>query len=723
MTTEGDNMLGRTSILLTLVLITACAGTGKSPDKKPATATGIVSDNGAGAQPSSSLSGFGPGKIGPQLDLERALRGQIDASVCDEHLKELTQSPHVAGSKRNQELKHYLRNRLEGYGCQVEIFDYDVLLPYPREVQVEMVAPFAFSAELREQPVLVDLDTRSESITPYNAYSPDCDITAPVVYANYARREDFATLKSLGISLQGAIVIARYGHVFRGSKTALAEEYGAAALLLYSDPADDGYARGDVYPKGRFRPATAVERGSILRIFDYPGDPGTPGRASLPGTEQLTFDKMDSLPNLPTTCLSQADARPILENLGGAAVPRDWQGALPFTYHLGGRATVRVHLKLLMDYSLRRISNVVATIPGFRNSDEVVLVGNHRDAWVHGAIDPGSGTAVLLEAARVLAASKQEGRGLDRTLKFAFWDAEEFGMIGSTEWGEQFAQQLTQEVVTYVNVDAAVSGPDLRIAGVPSLKSFTTNLTRSLPGQATGTTRFDELTQGAKEMPYGTLGSGSDYTVFLEHLGIPCLDFSSNGSNGVYHSGFDTYVFMKRLGDPGFKEHGRMAQLLVTLLARLGRCEILPFDFARYEDSLMKSKQKMEAEHPQLDLAEIAELATKIGTIGRKINELRSVVDSKNLALETRILINKQMLAVEKALLIETGIPGRPWYRHVLFAPHPDKGYGSEDFPTINDPLRRDDRHGAQSGATILALRLREFGTRLEALEQTLERF
>ncbi len=656
------------------------------------------------------------------LESEAILRQRVRAESCEKFAKELTKLPHVAGSKRNAELATYLVNTLRQFGFQVERHVYEVLLPYPVHVEVEMVSPVAFSASLREEPTELDLDTSNKAVLPFNAYSPDCDLTAPVIYVNYGRREDFERLTALGIDCRGKIALTRYGRIFRGSKAKIAAEFGAAAMILYSDPADDGFVKGDVYPHGPFRPSTAVERGSILDISTYPGDPGTPGIPSLPGEEQLTFGQMKSLPDLPTTCISQADAKPLLENMKGSTVPDGWQGGIPITYHLGDAATVRLRLHLEMDYSLRLIENITATLNGLRCPDEVILIGNHRDAWVHGASDPGSGTSVLLEAARVLADAKEAGQGLDRTVRFAFWDAEEFGIIGSTEYGEQFAKELSKECVAYINIDSAVSGPNLRLAGVPTLARFAQDVLSSIANEGKPGSLVDPLLNEKGEMRYGTLGSGSDYTVFLEHLGIDCIDIGSGGAHGVYHSSYDTYVFMKRFGDPGFKQHKVMARVLTTMVSRLASSEILPFDFKRLGADLLQTQKRMEARHKNLDLSEVGELANHVTDVGTKINQAMAKLGSMNLNLETRLLLNRRIYQASRKLLLKNGLSDRPWYKHALWAPHPDKGYGTEDLPTITDALLKKDKNKAQDGATELVSVLRAYLNEIDGLRQHLER-
>ena len=692
----------------------------ESPSSPRSGSTPISRKNSSTVRP--TFSGLPTRRLRAELDLESALRDRVRAQNCDDHLKELTQTPRLAGSKDSERVAAYLDATLESWGYQVERHEYLVLLPIPVRIVVEMSEPVVFSASIREAPIDRDLDTQhGDAILPYNAYSPDCDLDAPVVYANYGRREDYARLEEMGVRFRGAIVVARYGKIFRGSKAAIAEEMGAAALLLYSDPADDGFFRGDVYPAGPYRPKGAVERGSILHTFVYPGDPGTPGRPSLDDAEQLTYEEMGSLPQLPTTCLSAVDIEPILSHLKGPTVPSGWQGALGFTYHVGGSRFVNVHLLLEMDSALRRISNVVATRPGIEYPDEEIIIGNHRDAWVRGAVDAGSGTAVLMETARALAEAADQGQGPKRTVRFAFWDAEEFGMIGSTEWGEQFKERLQKQCVAYINLDSAVSGRQLRASGVPSLRSFLGELLRSVPGPR-GSNRAEELEDEAGTIRFGRLGSGSDYTVFLEHLGIASMDLASTGPYGVYHSAADTYRYLDTFSDPDFSEHARMCRLLSTVVSRLARVDLLPFDYESYGRDIRESAQAVESKFPSLDLGEIANLGSEIATAGKAINGARRALLEKDLPLEARNELNGRLFRAERRLLMKNGLPDRPWYRHALAAPDPDLGYGAALLPPLTDALRTGDRNRIQNAGTNLASTLRGFLSELTALRLAMER-
>ncbi|MGH9576170.1 MAG: M28 family peptidase, partial [Terriglobales bacterium] len=463
----------------------------------------------------------------------------------------------------------------------------------------------------------------------YNGFSRSGAVEAEVVYANYGRPGDFRKLKEMGIDVCGKIVLVRYGENFRGVKAYTAQQEGAAGVIIYSDPADDGYFKGDMYPKGPWRPESGVQRGSIAFIFKYPGDPTTPGIASVPSLEdskRTPPEQAASLPRIPTTPLSYADARPILENLAGPESPRAWQGALPFTYHVGP-GPVRVKMSLKQDYAYRTIWNVIGKIRGREFPDEWVTSGNHRDAWVYGAVDPNSGTAAQLEAARALGALLKTGWRPRRTMVLGSWDAEEQGLIGSTEWAEQYSKELAG-AVTYINMDAAASGPKFAAAAVPSLKQFVRDVTKSVASPAGGTVydawklakEKEAAEKRAKEkeaaekpspdigggerppvaesadLPVGDLGSGSDYTAFLQHLGVPSTDVSSSGPYGVYHSVFDNFAWFSKFGDPGFHYLQQMARIYGLQLLRMSEADALPYNYEDYGKEvatyLQKAQQK-----------------------------------------------------------------------------------------------------------------------------------
>ncbi len=526
---------------------------------------------------------------------------------AEEHLKILTAAPHIAGSPEDKKTADYVAHQFREAGLQTEIVEYKVWMNRPAEISVAVTAPpnVKMNGPTRERVSSDPYQDDSRVVMPFNGSSPSGDAEAEVVYANYGSPADFKKLEDLKVDVRGKIVIVRYGENFRGVKSFVAEEHGAAGVIIYSDPWDDGYFKGDPYPKGPWRPDTGVQRGSIQYMFKYPGDPTTPGFASvvgLPDSARVAPEKATDMSKIPTTPISYGDARPILENLGGPESPREWQGALPFTYHIGpGPVRVKIHLK--QDYRYWTIWNVIGKVPGAKYPNEWVVAGNHRDAWVYGAVDPNSGTAAMLETVHGIGELLKLGWKPDRTIVFGSWDAEEQGLIGSTEWGEQYEHQLAH-AAAYFNLDVAVSGPNFNASAVPSLKGFVRDVTRLVPSpkggmlynvwkeekqkqadRRSGPDFNQNRTPNAKvenDVPVGDLGSGSDYSVFIQHLGIPSADMTSSGPYGVYHSAFDNFAWFKKFGDPTFVYEQQMARVLGLEALHMASADVLPYDYELY---------------------------------------------------------------------------------------------------------------------------------------------
>src|SRR5258708_33367315 len=526
---------------------------------------------------------------------------------AEEHLKILTAAPHIAGSPEDKKTADYVAHQFREAGLQTEIVEYKVWMNRPAEISVAVTAPpnVKMNGPTRERVSSDPYQDDSRVVMPFNGSSPSGDAEAEVVYANYGSPADFKKLEDLKVDVRGKIVIVRYGENFRGVKSFVAEDHGAAGVILYSDPWDDGYFKGDPYPKGPWRPDTGVQRGSIQYMFKYPGDPTTPGFASvvgLPDSARVAPEKATDMSKIPTTPISYGDARPILENLGGPESPREWQGALPFTYHIGpGPVRVKIHLK--QDYRYWTIWNVIGKIPGAKYPNEWVVAGNHRDAWVYGAVDPNSGTAAMLETVHGIGELLKLGWKPDRTIVFGSWDAEEQGLIGSTEWGEQYEHQLAH-AAAYFNLDVAVSGPNFNASAVPSLKGFVRDVTTLVPipkrgmlynewkegkqkqaDRRSGRDFNQNRTPNAKvenDVPVGDLGSGSDYSVFIQHLGIPSADMTSSGPYGVYHSAFDNFSWFKQFADPTFVYEQEMARVLGLEALQMASADVLPYAYELY---------------------------------------------------------------------------------------------------------------------------------------------
>ena len=681
---------------------------------------------------------FGYRDFAQQAKWDAAFMAIPDAKLAGEHLKVLTAEPHWASSPEDYKTALYVAEKFKAAGLETAIVPYDVLLNKPASILVE-----AFDAngdKLMSGPTPEHVDPAKYGGDPsqndprilpaFNGYSPSGDVTAPVVYANYGTLADFKKLSSLGVSVKDKIVLVRYGQNFRGIKVYIAQQYGAKGALIYSDPADDGYFRGDPYPKGPYRPASAVQRGSVQFLPIYPGDPETPGVAStpdLPDSERVKAPV--DLPSIPANPLSYKDAAPILKALDGPDVPQGWQGSLPFTYHLGGTGKVTVHMHLEQDYARRTIWNVIGTIPGTdpAQKDNWVIAGNHRDAWVYGAVDPGSGTAAMLEAVHGLGALLQQGWRPRRTIVFASWDAEEPGLVGSTEWAEQHADELHQ-AVAYFNTDVSVSGPNFTAAAVPSLKRFLRDVTSKVPSPKGGTVydQWKESQQAIAEVQnhrtrsarstgvtIDNLGSGSDYTPFLQHLGVPSTDIGSEGPYGVYHSTFDDYNWFIKFGDPTFIYEQQQARVFGLEVLHMADADVLPYDYQFYGREIvgyLKTAQRHAAKSGlQLDFTAAHAAARRFAEAGAAIRKIQDHPPADAAPL------NHALRATEEALLNPDGLPRRPWYKHTIYAPGEYTGYAAIVIPGVNEAIEAADAPRAQSQLTALSEALNRAATTLEA--------
>src|SRR5437763_2356446 len=530
-------------------------------------------------------------------DIERKFEEQFRSipagNSAREHLRRLTAEPHVAGTPEDYATAVYVRDQMRSFGLPAEIKEYQVWLNYPKtDPIVELISPRRERLTVQEAVINEDPTSSNPKITPlFNGYSPSGDVTAPLVYANYGLPPDYEALQKAGVDDKGKIVIVRYGNSFRGVKAKVAQDHGAAGCIIYSDTADDGYVQGDVYPKGPWRPVSAGQRGSVQFLFQYPGDPLTPGKPAIPGVPRLTLEEAyGDIPRIPIQPLAYDQARRLIEPLKGPVRPKGFQGGFPFAYHVGGTSEVRVHLKTDMDDQSRTLWDVVARIDGAAEKDRWVIMGNHRDAWVFGAVDPNSGTATMLEAGRAFGQLLKQGWKPRRTIILCSWDGEEYGLIGSTEWAEENAAELQEKAVAYLNVDVAVSGPNYGVSSVPSLWKLIRGATRDVKDPTTGKTLYQQWQDRAREQRgeldeesearIGPLGSGSDYTPFLQHLGIASTDMGFGGDYGVYHSAFDSFYWMSHFGDPDFRYHVAAAQLWGTMAMRLADADGLPFDYS-----------------------------------------------------------------------------------------------------------------------------------------------
>jgi len=674
-----------------------------------------------------------------QAKWDAAFMSVPDAKLAGEHLKILTAEPHWASSPEDYKTALYVADKFKAAGLKTEIVPYKVWLNKP--LKIEISAKDASGKTLMHGPSAEHVGPADggdpfqddKRILPaFNGSSGSGDVTAQVVYANHGTLQDFDELAKMGIDVKGKIVLVRYGANFRGVKVYIAQQRGALGVLIYSDPADDGYVRGDMYPKGAYRPATGVQRGSVQFLPIYPGDPTTPGVAStvdLPDSQRIMDPKKMNQPMIPANPLSYMDASPILEHMDGAVVPKGWQGGLPFTYHLGGGGAVTVHMNVQQDYKLRTIWDVIGTIDG-DDPNAWVVAGNHRDAWVFGAVDPNSGTAAMLETVHGMGELLKQGWKPKRTIKFASWDAEEEGLMGSTEWVEQHAEEL-HHAVAYFNTDVAVSGPDFGAEAVPSLKQFLREVTEAVPSPKGGTV-YDEwlraqqaddrvgdqqLFAGVKrehateEVRIGTLGSGSDYTPFIQHLGVPSTDIGSDGPYGVYHSAFDNYNWFIKNADPTFVYEQEMARVFGVEVLHMADAEVLPYDYAAYGKAVVgyvKAAEKDAAEEKlAVNFAALDAAAARFAAAGQATSKIvqGGTAPAGFDAAERE---------AESALL-GPGLPRRTWYKHVIYAPGEYTGYAAVVIPGVNEGITADDAARTQGQVDELVTALNKSAAILEA--------
>jgi N-acetylated-alpha-linked acidic dipeptidase len=686
---------------------------------------------------------FGYQDFSKQADWDKEFLKIPSAKLAGEELKILTSAPHWASSPEDYKTAEYVADKFRAAGLHTEIQPFRVWLNKPISILVE--AFDASGKKLMSGPTPEHVDPKAYGGDPFqndprilpafNGSSPSGDVTADVVYADFGTQEDFKKLAALGVNIKGKIVLVRYGGNFRGVKVYIAQQYGAAGVLIYSDPGDDGYTKGDMYPRGPYRPETGVQRGSVQFLPLYPGDPETPGIAStpdLPDSQRITDPAKMNQPSIPANPISYHDARPILEALGGPESPREWQGGLPFTYHLGGVGAVKVHMHLVQDYQLRTIWDVIGTIDGTDpdQKDDWVVAGNHRDAWVYGAVDPNSGTAAMLEAAHGLGDLLKQGWKPKRSIVIGSWDAEEEGLMGSTEWAEMHAKELAH-AVAYFNTDVGVAGPDFDASAVPSLKEFVRDVTREVTSPKGGTVYEQWLasqqttprrrgrTTAAAPPPtsivlIGNLGSGSDYTPFIQHLGVPSTDIGSGGPYGVYHSVFDNYAWFTKFADPTFVYEQQQARVFGLEILHMADADVLPYDYRAYGKDVVgyvaDAQKQATTAKLTVDFTAVTAAANRFAAAGDKVY----AVQSSSVANSNDAKLNAALRDAETALLNEAGLPRRPWYKHTIYAPGEYTGYAAVVIPGVTEGIEADDAARTQTQLEALTAALNRSAAILE---------
>ena len=684
------------------------------------------------------MSGFRPADAA----LERAREADVERVVRPDslrrHLRILTEQPHVAGTPADRADADYVLARLKSYGWDAHLETVPVYLNYPTASKLELVEPDQTALSLREHGIPGDKDGWDPAaFDAFHGYGAAGEVTAQVIYANYGDVDDIKKLAEYGIDPRGCILLVRYGRIFRGLKVRNAERAGAAGVIIYSDPADDGYARADAYPRGPGRPEDAIQRGSVQFLSEGPGDPTTPGWPSRPGGKRLKPDEVKGIPRIPSLPLSWGEAQKILAALDGPQSPSAWQGGLPLTYHLGP-GPAKLHMKVGQDYAVRPIWNVIATLRGRESPDQWVLCGNHRDAWTYGAVDPNSGTICLLEMARAIGTLVKAGWQPRRTLTLCSWDGEEYGLLGSTEFAEEHADDLAKNAVAYINVDVAVAGRDFRANGAQAL----TDVIREAMADTQDPSRAGDVLKVARDRAFaegkaewarrnrerrwrgepvrpvtwsmGSLGSGSDYTAFQDHLGIPSADLRYEGLQGSYHSMYDDFDYMDRIIDPGYTYHVALTGLWARIALRLAEAEVVPLHHSATGSFALDELEDLDerADDANAGAADSLKLAADLGPARQAATRLHD----RALALETSVeadlaagsltreraaAVNRALIGVERQLLGD-GLPKRPWFRHELYAPGLNTGYAAVPLPRLGQAVLDKDRAAYTSGVTPL---------------------
>jgi N-acetylated-alpha-linked acidic dipeptidase len=726
-----------------------------------------------------TMFGFSAAEGARQTGLEQRFDGALDASELRTWLKTLAAEPNNVGAPHDKANAELVRDLFKQWGWDAHIEVFEVLYPTLKHHSLELVAPTHFTASLTEPPVEGDAtSTRTDGLPPYNEYGADGDVTGELVYLNYGMPDDYRALARRGIDVKGKIVIARYGKGWRGLKPKLAQQHGAIACLIYSDPHDDGYGHGDTYPRGGWRPPEGVQRGSVLDMAIYPGDPLTPGVGATKDAKRLAISEARTILKIPVMPISYADAQPLLAAIAGPVAPGDWRGSLPITYHMGA-GPARVHLVIASDWSLKPLYDVIARIPGAETPEQWVVRGNHRDGWVFGASDPLSGQIAMLAEAKAIGALLKSGWRPRRTLVYASWDGEEPGLLGSTEWAEQHAAELQRKAVLYLNSDTNARG-FLKPDGSHSLQHLANDVARTVQDPETGVSsqrrlRAQQLVEGYDKDPtevrdvaeekarvarvaakggdlaISALGSGSDYTPFLQHLGITTLSIEYGGEedqDGVYHSNYDSFDHYVRFGDPTFAYGVTEAQTVGHIVLRMADAPVLPLQFSAFAGTvrdyvdelhkLVEDKRSKAAElaplldHnefglaadptrvvgaparegpvPEVNLAPLDAVLTRLQTSAAAYDGAYDRLSAGSISLSSaqRAKLNALLQGMEQRLTDARGLPGRDWFRHFIYAPGVLTGYGVKTLPGVREAIEGDrwdeaDRYAAMTAQVLVA--------------------
>jgi N-acetylated-alpha-linked acidic dipeptidase len=659
------------------------------------------------------LPGFTPAASAAERTLEAQAIARPSATRARDHSRVLSAETHVSGTPAQARTRDYVIAQMRAMGLETEVRQYDVFLPHPTSVQLWRVAPRPRRLSLAEPPVTGDPSSTLAQYPTVNGYSGQGDVTGEVVYVNYGLIEDYAQLDSLGVSVRGKIAVARYGRSFRGIKAREAEKHGAAALLIYSDPQDDGYVRGDVYPNGPMRNRDGVQRGSVM---NGAGDPATPGYASKGAAPRIAESRMD-IPHIPVVPISYGNAGELLDELRGHDVPQGWQGGLPFRYHVGP-GPVRARVRVTDDratHGTKPIYDTFGIVRGSERPDELVIVGGHRDAWGPGTADNVSGTVSVLEAARAVAEAVKAGYRPKRTIMFATWDAEEWGLIGSSEYVEDDSLRLMRGGVAYFNQDVAAQGARFGGGGSPSMRPALRDVARQVPdpngkGSVYAEWRRASAVADTAEPAMGDPGGGSDFAGFYNHLGVPIAEWGFGGAGGVYHSQYDDFAWMSRFGDTSFAYHAAAARIAAAMVLRFANADILPYDYVEFARTMQRYLPALDralaAKRWSASSVALRDAMAAMETEAVAFAAARDRVLAGGASTPDRLAAtNAALLGVERALVRPEGLRTRPWYRNLIYVADVDNGYANMVFPSVNEALRANDERLTSTEIADLAAR------------------
>ena len=707
-----------------------------------------LSSSSAPTAQSRSIRGFPDDAVAAQRQREEQFRKVPDSARLKEYMEAIAGDPHVAGQPSSKRVADYVLGKFKSFGLDANIETFEAMMPWPIETTVEVTGPEKYSLKVKE-PVLAE-DPDSGDQTPlYNAYSSDGNVTGEVVYVNYGMPADYDKLKDLGVDVKGKIVIARYGAGWRGIKPKVAYEHGAIGCLIYSDPRDDGYYAGDVYPVGPYRPEFGAQRGSVMDMPVHAGDPLTPGWGSEPGGKKNRIEDSQTILKIPVLPISYGDALPILRQLKGKVVPNDWKGALPITYHVGP-GPAQVHMNLKFEWKNRPLYDVIVRIPGSTRPDEWIIYGNHHDAWVSGADDPTSGAVSLMETARGLGEMLKTGWRPSRTIILALWDGEEWGLLGSTEWAEKHDAELKQKAAVYINSDGTGKGW-LNAGGSHGLQQFMNEAAKEVMDPRTGKPIFEEARKHAvasepeadrkaaeadPSLRLSPLGSGSDFTPFLQHLTLSALSIGFGGESpgGVYHSAYDTVKWYQTFSDGDYSYGRTLSQLAGTLLMRLGDAPVLPFQFGDTADTLLRyvvelEKLAADKKDSKVDMKPVRVAVESLKAAAQEFEKAYANVGKANtqtlLAKRELQQINKLLLTSEQKLGNSDGLPRRDWFKHQIYAPGFYTGYGVKTMPQIREGLEEGRFTEAQGGVRTVSAAINALASQVKdaatALQQAVK--